>query len=512
MNYTVNTPITPLVPVNSGGILTNKIFGQTTTIAGSLTAGSANGKGTDATFNEPFGLAADVNGNIYVVDHLNNLIRKITPDGVVTTFAGSGAIGHADGVGTAATFNNPTGLAVDVAGNVYVADVSNNLIRKIAPDGTVTTLAGSGANGSANGLGTAATFSNPSGIAVDGAGNVYVADLSNNLIRKITPGGVVTTLAGSGLSGSDDGVGTAATFNQPYGLAVDPMGNVFVADWGNNEIRKITPAGVVTTIAGNGKPGSADGVGTAATLNRPFGLAIDESGNIYVVDTGNELIREITPAGAVTTVAGTGTKGSTNGTAFTTSFYQPTGIIADGAGNVYIADEFNNEIRQVVVVSNYTIDKPLPPGLTFDRTTGTISGTPTAVAPPATYTVTAYNAGGTSSFPITVAGAKASQTITFNPIVAKIYGEPDFDPGATSDNTSIPITYTSSDTTVATIVNGEIHITGVGTTIITTSQVGSDEYQPATPVTEQLTVSPASLTITADNKSRDYGLANRYLR
>jgi mucin-19 len=401
--YMVNAAITPLVPTNSGGILPGKTFGQTITIAGTGLAGSVDGIGTAASFNQPFGVAADTKGNIYVVDHLNNLIRKITPAGVVTTLAGSGTIGSANGIGAAASFNNPTGIAVDVAGNIYVADVSNNLIRKITPAGVVTTLAGSGALGSTDGPGASATFSNPSGVAVDGAGNVYVADLSNNLIRKITPGGVVSTLAGSGLSGSADGTGAAATFDQPYGIAVDAQGNVYVADWGNNLIRKITPAGVVTTIAGTGKPGAADGMGINASFNKPFGLAIDQNGYLYVVDTGNEELREISPAGLVTTVAGNGTRGATNGAGNQTSFYQPTGVVADGAGNVYVADEFNNLIRQIVVVSNYKIDKALPAGLTFDPTTGTISGTPTVVSPATNYTITAYNAGGTSSTVVNIA-------------------------------------------------------------------------------------------------------------
>jgi gliding motility-associated-like protein len=512
LTYSVNTPIVPMIPINTGGILPNKIFGQTTTIAGTGGAGSANGIGTAASFNEPFGVATDVNGNIYVVDHLNNEIRKITPAGLVSVFAGSGAQGKANGNASVATFNNPTGIAVDVAGNVYVADVSNNLIRKISPAGLVTTLAGSGLNGSADGPGATATFSNPSGLAVDGAGNIYVADLSNNLIRKITPGGIVTTLAGSGLSGAQDGIGRAASFSQPYGLAVDGTGNIYVADWGNNLIRKITPAGVVTTIAGSGHPGSADGIGSAASFYKPFGLALDESGNIYVADTNNELIREVTPTGVVSTVAGNGTKGAVNGnTGIQSSFYQPTGIVADGAGNIYVADEFNHLIRQIVVISNFTINKPLPPGLIFDRTTGTISGTATATVPPTDYIVTAYNAGGQSSFTITVAVDKLLEAITFGPVAPKTYGDADFDPGATSNNNTIPITYASSNLLAATIVNGKIHITGAGTSTITASQDGSELYVQANPVSQTLTINPAVLTITADNKTKDYGIVNPVL-
>lgn len=509
--YTVGTPIPDAIPTNKGGILPSGTYGLTSTIAGTGSPGHADGNGIGASFNEPFGVATDTKGNIYVVDQLNNTIRKITPSGVVTTLAGSGTIGKADGTGTAASFNNPTGIAVDVAGNVYVADVSNNEIRKINPAGVVTTLAGSGAQGAANGSGTAASFSNPSGLAVDGAGNIYVADLSNNLIRKITPGGVVTTLAGSGLSGSADGTGTNASFNQPYGLAVDSKGNVYVADWGNNEIRKITPSGVVTTVAGGIAPGDVNGQGTAARFNKPFGIAIDENGYIYVVDTGNEKIKVISPSGLVTTVAGSGAKGSDNGLGSQASFYQPVGVVSDGAGDVYVADEFNNLIRRIVVVSNYTIDKTLPPGLTFDPNTGKISGTPTEAYPTTTYNVTATNLGGSSTTQITLtvqAAPVLPQTLTFAPIPDKTYGDTDFDPGATSTNTTIDITYTSSDPTIATIVNGKVHITGTGTITITASQAGNAGFTAADPVQQEVTIKKAPLNAIAQDASKTFGTPN----
>ncbi len=318
-----------------------------TTFAGSGVKGSADGTGAGASFNSPYGIAVDKSGNVYVADTINNSIRKIGSAGAVTTLAGSGSPGSADGAGTAASFNGPSGIAVDKSGNVYVADQRNNLIRMISPAGAVTTLAGSGSAGSANGTGKAASFNGPNGVAVDDDGVVYVADFGNNLIRKITSAGVVTTLAGSGSVGSDDGTGTAASFKYPNGVAVDGSGNVYVADFGNDRIRKITSAGVVTTLAGSGAAGSADGTGSAASFYSPDGVAVGGSGNVYVADTDNNSIRKITPAGAVTTLAGRSGRGSANGLGTAASFYAPAGVAVDSSGDVYVVDTDNNLIRKI---------------------------------------------------------------------------------------------------------------------------------------------------------------------
>ncbi len=318
------------------------------TLAGSGLVGAVNATGTAASFNFPTGAAVDSSGNVYVADTYNNLIREITSGGVVTTLAGSGAIGAVNATGTAASFHTPYALAVDSSGNVYVADTINNLIRMITPGGVVTTLAGGGPCCAVNATGTAASFNGPWGIAVDASGNVYVADQTNDLIRKITPGGVVTTLAGSGAWGATNGTGTAASFYNPVGLAVDSSGNVYVADSYNDMIRKITPGGVVTTLAGSGSAGSADGIGTAASFNMPLGVAVDSSGNVYVTDAWNNLIREITPGGVVTTLLGkVGVAGSTNGNCYQALFNQPDGIAVDSSGKIYIADQDNNLIREI---------------------------------------------------------------------------------------------------------------------------------------------------------------------
>jgi sugar lactone lactonase YvrE len=327
--------------------------GVVTTLAGTAgVIGSADGSGAAAQFADPRGIAADPAGNLYVADPANNTIRKITPAGVVTTLAGTaGVTGHADGSGAAAQFNVPSGIAADRAGNLYVADTFNNTIRKITATGVVTTLAGTaGVTGSADGSGAAAQFSFPFGIALDPAGNLYVADTFNHTIRKITATGVVTTLAGTaGVRGSADGSGAAAQFSFPQGIAADAVGNLYVADEGNGTIRKITPAGVVTTLAGTaGVIGSADGSGAAAQFNAPAGIAADPAGNLYVTDSANNTIRKIAAAGVVTTLAGTaGVTGSADGSGAAALFAGPAGIAADSAGNLYVADAGNDTIRKI---------------------------------------------------------------------------------------------------------------------------------------------------------------------
>jgi len=339
---------------DSGNSVIRKVTptGVVTTLAGSAgVSGSTDASGTAARFNTPQGVATDSAGNVYVADANNNTIREITSAGVVTTLAGSASIpGSTDATGAAASFSLPVGVATDGAGNVYVADANNHTIRKITPAGAVATLAGTaGVTGRTDATGAAASFNFPRGVATDGAGNVYVADSGNSIIRKITPAGVVTTLAGSGVFGSTDATGAAATFGSPFGLAADSAGNVYVADSGNNIIRKITPAGVVTTLAGIAFiPGNIDGPGGAATFNFPFSVAADSAGNVYVAGTLNNTIRKITPAGVVTTLAGTANvPGSTDASGAATSFNGPTGVATDSAGNVYVADNGNSTIRKI---------------------------------------------------------------------------------------------------------------------------------------------------------------------
>jgi len=248
----------------------------------------------------------DASGNVYAADFYNHVIRRIGPDGTVTTYAGTvGSAGSTDGTGAAARFNNPEDVAVDAAGNVYVADTGNSTIRRIAPGGVVTTWAGTaGTVGSADGTGGAASFAGPRGLAVNAAGTLYVADSRNYTIRAITSARVVTTLAGSaGYSGSTDGAGSNARFGNfsggPVGLGLDGSGNLYVTDTGNDTIRLVTPGGVVTTLAGYpGFFGSSDGTGAYASFNTPTGVVVDGAGNVYVADDGNSTIRRGATTGA----------------------------------------------------------------------------------------------------------------------------------------------------------------------------------------------------------------------
>lgn len=318
------------------------------TIAGSGERGFAEGVGAAASFAFPYGTAVDAAGNVFVADGFNHQIRKIAPDGSVSVVAGSGLVGADNGAAGSASFSYPFGVAIDTAGTLYVADWGNHQIRKITADGTVSTLAGGGVPGSADGSGAAASFSGPYGVAVDGGGNLYVADTNNNLIRRITAAGEVTTLAGSGEQGAANGNGTAASFNTPHHLAVDPAGNLLIADTGNHSIRRITPAGAVTTVAGNGQPGASNGSANTATFSSPGGVAVDATGTIYVADSNNQLIRRITAAGQVSTLAGSGSEALADGLGGAASFNSPRALAVAANGDLLVPDARNHSVRRIV--------------------------------------------------------------------------------------------------------------------------------------------------------------------
>lgn len=322
-------------------------YPKVTTLAGTGVMGALNGRGLSASFSNLMGIAVDDGGNIYVADSRNNMIRKISADGVVTTIAGSGIAGSADGKGVNASFFYPEGVAVDRNGILYVADTHNNLIRKISPDGMVTTLAGQRIFHTIPGTDTVVRFDNPAGIAVDSSGYVYVADCGNDLIRKISPDGKVQDIAGNGKRGAKDSSCLNASFYLPGGLALDSTGNIYVADTYNNMIRKISPSGFVTTLAGRPFAGVANGKGSSASFSHPAGLTVGPGGNIFVADVGNNKIRVISPDGIVSNFAGSGAPGATNGRDTIASFSRPYGVTADKSGNIYVADYLNNQIRKI---------------------------------------------------------------------------------------------------------------------------------------------------------------------
>ena len=338
--------------------------GVATTVAGQAgVSGAVDGAAADARFNNVNGLVLDAAGNIYVSD-ASNTIRKIATDGTVSTLAGVAGPGAAiDGAGADARFSNPRGLAIDSAGKLYVADQNNQTIRMVTGAGVVSTIAGSaGVRGAADGKGTAASFYNPQALSFDSAGNLYVGDLANATVRKITPARDVTTIAGLVTSSSiADGSVSTAGFDLPMDVAPDSAGNLYVADRAAKTIRKITPAGVVSTFAGAPNvSGSADGTGSAARFSGPSRLTVDTAGNVYVSDVDDlgvncfcasphfHLIRKITPAGVVTTLAGKpGEFGLADGVGAAAKFYFPAGLATDSAGNVYVADSRNSAIRKI---------------------------------------------------------------------------------------------------------------------------------------------------------------------
>ena len=351
---------------------------KVTTLAGSpLATGAADGSTILARFSDPAAIAVDSRGNIFVADSANHTIRKLTPDGTVSTFAGlAGVAGSADGAGAAARFDSPSGLAIDRNGNVFVSDTGNHTLRKISPSGQVTTLAGAaGESAALDGLGPAARFNSPLGLAVDSTGTAFVADSGNHLIRRVAPDGSVSTFAGLAENfGSADGTGTQATFNNPVGLALDAGGNLFVADANNHCIRKISPTGVVTTFAGTpDADGCVDGTGTRARFSKPAELAFDPRGNLFVADAFNHTLRKISPAGIVTTVSGiTGQDGATDGANRAARFYNPYGVAFDLQGHLLVSDTYNQTLRRILVPFTITLNTAPAGGslITWDSVAG----------------------------------------------------------------------------------------------------------------------------------------------
>jgi streptogramin lyase len=389
-SYTRNVAIPALAPINAGGTVPAQTYGDVTTF--------------NATLNQPCQSVFDASGNLFVADAGSHTIKKITPAGVVSVFAGTlNTLGN-----TTTRLSTPDGITIDDSGNFYVSDFGNNSIRKITPAGVMTTFATTGITGPAN-----ITYA---------AGNLYVAEQSGHSIIKIVVAtATATTFVGStaGTSAYTNATGTAARFNQPSDVIVDASGNLKVVDYMNNAIRNVTSAGVVTTFAGSlpnggntaGTTGTTNANGTAARFNNPYGISMDGGGNFYVADYLNNEIRKITPAADVTLLAGNTTAGTTDGNTTAARFTNPSTITSDGSGYLYISDYGSGRIRKMSICG-YTISPALPAGLTFNTTTGVISGTPTAVTAAANYTITAYNYYGSSSTAVNIAVSNSLMDIS----------------------------------------------------------------------------------------------------
>ncbi|MCU1259836.1 MAG: repeat containing protein [Bryobacterales bacterium] len=326
-----------------------------TTLAGTGTGGYA-GDGaaaTSAQLNAPFALAVDAPGSVYVADEFNSRVRRITPAGIISTVAGNGTNGYTGDGGPAASaeLSDPSGLAFDSAGNLYIADTGNNVVRKMTPDGNISTIAGSNSLGAGytgdGGPATGAQLNNPSGLAVDSRGDLYIADTSNNVVRMVDTQGNISTIAGNnsaatGFSG-DGGPATSAVLYNPIGVAVDSAGNLYVADGGNSRVRLVSAAtGNIATFAGSGSGYSGDGGPAArAKLNTPKGIALDSAGNLYIADRFNNAIRMVNAAGIISTIAGDVTGAN---------LFGPCGVAVDRAGNVSVADTGDNLIRLLTPV------------------------------------------------------------------------------------------------------------------------------------------------------------------
>ena len=345
------------------------------TVAGNDTAGYSGdgGAATSAKLYNPIGVAVDASGNLFIADFYNNRIRKVSTSGVITTVAGNGTSGYSGdgGAATSAELNYPISVAVDGSDNLYIVDYNNTVIRKVATNGTISTVAGNGITGYSGdgGAATSAELNGLIGVAVDGGGNLYIADPGNNRIRKVSTNGIITPVAGNGYNAGigggysgDGGAATSAALYYPQSVYVDGSGNLYIADAGNNRIRKVSTNGIITTVAGNGTSGySGDGgTATSAKLNVPTGVAVDRNGNLYIADTRNNVIRKVATNGIINTVAGNSKQGYSGdgGPATSAELNYPNSVAEDGNGNLYIVDQSNNVIREVVYKG-----LPLPVGI-----------------------------------------------------------------------------------------------------------------------------------------------------
>jgi len=378
-----------LATIVSGALLAQNASaaqGTITTVAGNGTYGFSGdgGPATNAALRAPYGVAVDTSGNLFIADTRNHRVRKVDASGTITTVAGNGIRGFSGdgGPATSATLNEASGVAVDTSGNLFIADMSNNRVRKVDASGTITTVAGNGTRGffGDGGPATSATLYEPSGVAVDTSGNLFIADMWNNRVRKVDAFGLITTVAGSGQADistggvpyplacpsplgllcvpyvavsllGDGGPAVAARLSAPTSVTIDDAGNLFIADTRHYRIRKVDASGLITTVAGDGTEGfSGDGgPATSARLSYPYGVAVDTFGNLFIADVGAQRVRKVGASGTITTVAGNGAYGFSGdgGPAANARLSGPHGVALDTSGNLFIADTFNNRVRKV---------------------------------------------------------------------------------------------------------------------------------------------------------------------
>ena len=451
-----------------------------TTYAGTGVSGY-NGDGIAATSAQLYhdGIAADASGNLYVADYNNQRIRKITPDGTITTICGNGT-GTSTGDGgpaTAATVNQPLDVLLDTSGNIYISEYFGNRIRKINTSGIISTVAGTGTGtyGGDGGPATAAQLNRPSGMGMDAAGNLYVADFDNNRVRKINTSGVISTIAGTGTSGysGDGGAGTSANLALPFRVAVDGPGNVYIADFLNSRVRKVNTSGVITTVAGTGTNGfSGDGgPAIAADITYAFGVSLDASNNLYISDYNNNRIRKVDGSGIITTVAGSGTGGFSGdgGPATAAQLSNPVDVTFDGSGNMYIADRSNSRIRKIglattPITGTFSVCQGSTTSLSNATSGGTWSSSTTGVATVGATGVVTGVAAGTSNITYVSTCFSVAATVTVNPLpdAGTITGLSTVDEDS-SITLSVSVsggTWSSSNTAVATVGSTGI-VTGI---------------------------------------------------
>lgn len=460
------------------------------------TPGFADGIGNSSRFNAPADVAIDKSGNIFIADRLNHRIRKISPSRVVTVYAGTGSPGSADGSALAASFNEPAGIACDTAGNLYVADNKNFKIRKIDSNGIVTTIAGTGVFGNTNGPAATARFGSPTGIAVSADGSIiYVSEYNTHIIRKIENGQVTTPAGSVFLPGNTDGTGAAASFDHPYGICLENNGNLLIADEFNHKIRRMTPSGTVTTVLGTGTAGNTNGSAAAAQLNYPSSVCIDTLSNLFITESSGHTIRKYSPiTGQVITYAGNaGVSGTNDGNGPSARFNNPGGLSYSRYDRaIYVADQDNHTIRKVVFLSSTV--------LTLSRN----GSSPVCAGNSVSFTITPA---GLSSYTITnngiILGQSSNGNITINGLAAGNYSfqaSAVDNQGATAFSSNLSLTVLPGFTPTITSSGGSAICNGSALTL-TSGTAATYQWSTGATTPNLVVTTAGTYTVTATNAS-----------